>query len=166
MRKETDFNSDWLFYKGEEFAEGNWESVVLPHTWNAFDGQDGGGDYYQGVAWYKKTFEIENGLKEVYISFGAASKMADVWCNNKYVGQHRGGFSSFVFNLTSFLKEGKNEIKVKVNNNNDLPIYPRSADFTFFGGLYRGVKLLCFDSESHFDVESFGVNGLFIKPDA
>lgn len=169
MRSVININQNWKFYKGE-IEEGitkvmpDWEIINLPHTWNALDGQDGGNDYYQGAAWYQKTFDVEAGWKEVYVRFGAVSKMAEVWCNGAYVGEHRGGFSSFTFNLTPFLTEGENEILVKANNSNELPVYPRQADFTFFGGIYREVRLICFSNQEHFDVKNFGCDAVFVTP--
>ena len=168
MRKTIDFNSNWKFIKGEISAadDGKWEEVALPHTYNAIDGQDGGNDYYQGIAWYKKTLNLEDipeGFREnVYIRFGAASKRADVFLNGTMVGSHDGGFSAFTLDLSGILKEGSNELTVKVDNSKSLPIYPMFADFTFFGGLYRGAELICFDSSEHFKVDAYGTDALWI----
>lgn len=160
MRKVIDWNSDWNFRKENETV---WKNVTLPHTWNAKDGQDGGGDYYQGIGWYQKKLKLELEWKQVYIRFGAVSKMAKVFCNGQQVGEHRGGFSAFTFDLTSYLNEGENEILVCADNSLDLPIYPRTADFTFFGGIYREVQLICFDCEKHFDVMTIGTDALFVN---
>ncbi|SCP98006.1 glycoside hydrolase family 2 protein [Anaerobium acetethylicum] len=164
MRKVIKWNENWGFLKGEHQQEVVWEVVTLPHTWNALDGQDGGNDYYQGPAWYKKTLTLESDWKEVYIRFGAVNKKAEVWCNGKSAGQHLGGFSAFTFDLTPFLQDGENEILVKADNSNELPIYPRQADFTFFGGIYREVELICFDENAHFDVTRFGTDAVFVTP--
>ena len=164
VRTRINWNENWEFCKGELGENPEFEVVTLPHTWNAFDGQDGGNDYYQGVAWYQKTFLVDGEWKDIYVRFGAVSKMAEVWCNGNYVGKHCGGFSAFTVRLTPFLQEGANEILVKADNSNELPIYPHQADFTFFGGIYRDVELLCFDKEEHFDVATFGTDPVFIKP--
>lgn len=167
MRKIIAWNDAWQFAKGEDLENAQWEDISLPHTWNALDGQDGGGDYYQGIGWYRKKFTVEPGWKGVYVRFGAASKTARVICNMQAVDSHEGGFAAFTVNLTPYLLEGENELLVCVNNSNDLPIYPRSADFTFFGGLYRGAELICFDTMSHFDVTTIGTDAIFVsaKPD-
>ncbi len=167
MRKIIPWNQDWQFAKGEDLENAQWEEISLPHTWNALDGQDGGGDYYQGIGWYRKKFTVEPGWREVYVRFGAASKTARVICNMKAVDSHAGGFAAFTVNLTPYLLEGENEILVCVNNSNELPVYPRSADFTFFGGLYRGADLILFDSMTHFDVTTIGTDAIFVsaKPD-
>jgi len=164
LRKVIKWNENWGFLKGERQQDVVWEVVTLPHTWNALDGQDGGNDYYQGPAWYKKTLTLESDWKEVYIRFGAVNKKAEVWCNGKSAGAHQGGFSAFTFDLTPFLEDGENEILVKADNSNELPIYPRQADFTFFGGIYREVELICFDEKAHFDVTRFGTDAIFVMP--
>lgn len=167
MRKIIDWNANWQFTTEEDIENAAWEDISLPHTWNAYDGQDGGGDYYQGIGWYRKRFTLESGWKGVYVRFGAASKAARIICNRQAVDSHEGGFSAFTVNLTPYLLEGENELLVCVNNSNDLPIYPRSADFTFFGGLYRGAELICFDQPRHFDVTTYGTDAIFVstKPD-
>jgi beta-galactosidase len=162
MRTELLWNQEWTFYKGEDIVNAVWEAVTLPHTWNAYDGQDGGGDYYQGSACYSKVFHMDKKQKTVYIRVGAANKKAEVWCNKEFVGEHLGGFSAFCFELTPYLKIGDNKILIKVNNSNELSIYPYSADFTFFGGIYRDVKLITFDNETHFDVTTYGVDAVFV----
>ena len=166
MRKTISWNSQWEFYKGEDRTTAAWEQVDLPHTWNASDGQDGGGDYYQGPAWYRKTLDLESEGEEIYIRFGAVSKAAEVFCNGQTVGTHRGGFSAFTFELTSFLRAGANEILVRADNSNSLPVYPRQADFTFFGGIYREVELICFTRNVHLDVTSAGTDAVFVTPEA
>ncbi len=163
MRTVWKWNSDWGFRKGET-KDGNeaWECVTLPHTWNAADGQDGGSDYYQGAAWYQKTLTKEERWKQVYLRFGAVSKTAEVWCNGTLCGSHRGGFAAFTVDLTPYLADGENEILVKADNSADLPVYPEQADFTFFGGIYRDVELICFDTEAHFDVAGCGTDAIFV----
>jgi beta-galactosidase len=164
LREVIRWNDNWKFIKGDNDQEAAWDVVTLPHTWNAYDGQDGGNDYYQGVAWYKKTLCTEKKWKQVYIRFGAVNKKAEIWCNGDYVGQHQGGFSAFTLDLTTYLQDGDNEILVKADNSNELPIYPRQADFTFFGGIYRNVELICFDEKVHFDVTRLGTDAILVTP--
>ncbi len=151
-RRVIPLNDAWRFHRGE--ARGadqpghrvdNWASVELPHTWNARDGQDGGGDYYRGPSWYRRTFEtpalVEGG--RVFLRIHAANTIADVFLNGHHVGTHQGGFSRFVYELTPRLRKDKpNVLAIKVNNAHTEHVPPFSADFTFFGGLYRGVDLL------------------------
>lgn len=164
MRTNINFNSDWNFYKGENYENAVWEQISLPHTWNALDGQDGGNDYYQGIAWYEKSFRKESGCKEIFIRFGAVNKLAQVWCNGTFVGEHRGGFSAFTFDLTPYAADGENQIRVMADNSNDLPIYPRQADFTFFGGMYRGAELITYGDRTHIDVCSMGTDAILVTP--
>ena len=161
MRKILPFNQGWQFRKD---GETSWQTVDLPHTWNALDGQDGGDNYYQGIGWYQKTFTAPDAA-QVFIRFGAASKMASVFCNGQFVGEHRGGFSAFTMDLTPYLHSGENELTVKVDNHADLPVYPAQADFTFFGGLYRQVELLIFADKAHFNVTEYGADSLLLTPD-
>lgn len=173
MRKIIDFNKNWQFHKGDvsfdNLEEFLWEEISLPHTYNNLDGQDGGNDYYKGVTWYRKKLGqniIPDGYdKDVYIRFGAASKKADVYVNGELAASHEGGFSAFTISLTGKLTDSDNEILVKVDNSAELPIYPMFADFTFFGGLYREVSLICFDCEEHFKVDEYGVDALLVTPD-
>ncbi|MGL5260092.1 MAG: sugar-binding domain-containing protein [Lachnospiraceae bacterium] len=136
MREVINWNENWDFFKGEHQQDTAWDVVTLPHTWNALDGQDGANDYYQGIAWYKKILTVNKKWKKIYIRFGVVNKKADIWCNDKSVGQHQGGFSACTLDLTSYLQDGENEILVKADNSNELPIYPMQADFTFCGGIY------------------------------
>lgn len=166
MRKIINWNEDWRFFKGEKTEADKWEKVTLPHTWNAIDGQDGGNDYYQGAGWYEKTFCLDAVPAKAYIRFEGVNKLAEVWCNGEYIGEHRGGFSTFTLDITRCLECGENEISVKADNGKELEIYPHFADFTFFGGIYRDVQLICFDDEIHFDTEKFGSDAILITPNA
>ena len=170
MRKKIDINKEWQFHKGDisfdEIAGCEWEDVTLPHTWNNLDGQDGGNDYYQGRAWYRKILSkelIPEGFdKDVLIRFGAASKRAEIYLDGELIGSHEGGFAAFTIRLTDKLGEGDAELLVMADNSKDLPIYPMQADFTFFGGLYRGVSLMCFDCSDHFKADEYGADAIFI----
>jgi beta-galactosidase len=150
----TDLNPDWKFIRqdvpGAEqigFDDSGWQSISLPHTWNNLDGEDGGNDYYRGVGWYRRHLNLadrpELAGRSLFIRFDAASSAADVFINGKPAGSHKGMFSAFCFDVTPLLNAGgDNVIAVRVSNAKDLDIPPVSADFTFFGGLYRGVRLL------------------------
>ncbi len=154
-RVNLDLNSAWKFIRADitgaqeiKFDDSGWTAINLPHTWNNIDGQDGGNDYYRGIGWYRKHITIDGAYqgKSIYLRFEGANSVADVYVNGTYVGQHRGGYSAFCFDVTAQVRPGAaNLIAVKVNNahNDDIP--PLSADFTFFGGIYRGVQLLITD---------------------
>lgn len=145
----------WKFQRGAvkhaeavEFGDAAWESVVVPHTWNAQDGQDGGGDYFRGDGWYRRHFATEAGWKgkRVFLQFDGANRSAEVFLNGRRVGLHRGGFARFRFDVTEALRaSGDNLLAVRVNNDPHDGIVPVSADFTFCGGLYRAVSVVATD---------------------
>ena len=151
-RQTHDLNDDWRFQKADPadaaspaFDDGAWDSVTLPHTWNAKDGQDGGNDYYRGPAWYRRSWEIPERLRDrrLFLRFGAANTVADVHFNGVHLGRHRGGSAAFAFEITPHVQFGNaNVLAVRVDNSHFDDVPPWSADFTFFGGLYRGVELL------------------------
>ena len=160
MRKTIAFNTDWKFYKTKE----NYEVVNLPHTWNAIDGQDGGNDYYRGRCIYEKEFSMPEHSSEecIYLEIPAAAYSAEVRLNGELVGTHEGGFSLFRFDLTKQLKE-HNTIQIAVSNEVNDHVYPQYADFTFYGGLYRGVNLVVVPKQ-HFAMRDHGSNGIFVTP--
>jgi beta-galactosidase len=152
----------WRFWKGADIHSEQSTEITVPHTWNAYDGQDGNDDYYRGPAFYTCEFEIlQLRDKQVYAVFEAVSKVADVWCNDIFVGKHKGGFSRFVFDITDMLCLGTNTLIVMADNSDGLHIYPQQADFTFFGGMYR-ASYLCVFSGPHFDFGKYGGEGVYI----
>jgi len=166
MRKKTLFNNDWYFTK-EKVDINNldyslFQSITLPHTWNNLDGQDGGDDYDRNAYTYAKKFLKPEG-EEVWLQFNAVSLKADVYLNGNKLAEHDDGFSIFRVNLTSALKEGENELVVIADNGVNDYIYPQFADFTFFGGIYRDVYLICVD-KSHFALDMHGNEGLKLTP--
>jgi len=142
---------------GEEFAP-----VALPHTWNAFDGQDGGSDYYRGTGTYQIRLPDPTAGKRQYIEFRGANHIATVFCNGKKLGEHRGGFSTFRFELTAAMQAGGNQLTVEVYNG-ICDVYPQRADFTFFGGLYRDVTFIEVE-DAHFDLLKDGSDAVFVTP--
>jgi beta-galactosidase len=154
-RVDINLNDGWRFIREDAAGaqassvnDTNWEAINLPHTWNNLDGQDGGTNYYRGPGWYRKHFNVDRAYRgrQLFLKFEGAFSVAEVWVNGMRLGEHRGGFSAFAFDATAALKVGTNNlIAVKVNNAFDPDIPPLSADFTFFGGLYRDVHLLVTD---------------------
>ena len=159
MRKTYCINEDWTFVK-----EGAPETVRLPHTWNAVDGQTGPLPYYRVECLYRKEFtkpELEKEGK-AYIEFRGVNSSAKVIINGKEVGRHDGGYSTFRVNITDKLEEN-NIMEVYVDNSPNDYVYPQKADFTFYGGIYRDVYMITTDS-THFDLEDHGGNGFYITP--
>lgn len=169
MRKTTPINDEWYFTAKNTLPlpcvdfEG-WETVTLPHTWNADDGQDGGADYFRGECRYYKELWLpsKNKCKKYYLRFGAASYRARVVLNGKELGSHLGGYSAFVFDATEAIRKGMNELLVYVSNAPATDVYPQMADFTFYGGLCREVSLIELEG-THFDVAYYGGSGLTVS---
>lgn len=165
-------NADWKFTRenpaGAEavsFNDAYWENISLPHTWNARDGQDGGNDYYRGTGWYRKKLTIDSKYrgKNIYLRFEGAATVAQVFLNGAHVGTHKGNFGAFCFEVTSLVTIGKaNIIAVKISNAKDTTIAPLRGDFTIFGGIYRGVRLLVLDKLSISPVD-YASSGVYVK---
>lgn len=171
----TTINSNWLFCKGDTAkvaAAGRWTSVSIPHTWNAQDVMDEEPGYYRGEGWYKKTIYIPSVWKEkdIYLYFEGAAQVAEVFLNGKAVGKHIGSYNAFSFPVTNLINYGAegnapNELLVKVDNSHNENIPPLSADFTFYGGIYRDVWLKAVN-KIHFDCENYASSGVFISTPA
>lgn len=127
------------------FDDSQWDNVTLPHTWNAKDGQDGGNNYYRGGAWYRRklTIDPKDIGKSFFLRFEGAATVADVYVNGTHVGQHRGNFGAFCFEITDYVHAGEdNVVAVRADNSKFDDVPPISGDFTISGGLYRDVHLL------------------------
>ena len=165
MRNIINLNSDWLFVKNTtDITLGEGEKVSLPHTWNAEDGFDGGNDYFRGSCLYKKTLE-KSSLPEAdlyYLEFRGANSSADVYVGGKKLAHHDGGYSTWRVNITEEIVDST-EIAVIVDNAPNETVYPQMADFTFYGGLYRNVNLVCVN-KAHFDLDYYGAPGIKITP--
>ena len=140
--------------------------VALPHTWNNIDGQDGmaDGPYWRGLGCYHLELPNPTEGKKQYIEFQGANHVATVYCNGREMGCHKGGFSTFRFDLTPAMKPADNILTVEVTNAVS-DIYPQNADFTFYGGLYRAVNFIEV-TPAHFDLLKDGTSGVFVTPRA
>ena len=168
MRQIINLNTKWAFSKEAEAVPAampeKWYWVNLPHTWNAIDGQDGGGDYYRGVCYYAKTIDkIDLPESERYfLEVNGANHSANVYWNGKKLASHQGGYSTWRVDVTDVMA-GSNFIVFEVDNSVCDNVYPQHADFTFYGGLYRDVNLICVP-EAHFELEHFGTPGIKVTP--
>jgi beta-galactosidase len=176
-RADTIIDDGWRFFAGDaagaeavDFDDAAWGAVTLPHTWNALDGEDGGNDYRRGAGWYRRhlpgsapALAAAAGAR-VYLQLDGASMVADVWVNGVHLGQHRGGFATCRFDATGSIRlDGDNVIAVKTDNSAVPDVPPLSADFTFFGGLYRDVHLVVVDP-LHVDLDDLGSPGVYLTP--
>lgn len=170
----------WKFIRedvGLSAPTDTWSKITVPHTWNAIDGQAGGGPiidenqnpldaiseakarksivdadnphltkgYYQGNCWYAYYLDVPQEWKgkRIFIRFNAATTVARTYINKRLLGEHRGAFTAFTYELTDYLKFDKlNEIRVQVDNSYREDMPPQSGDFNLWGGLYRPVELI------------------------
>ena len=185
-RIDTSLNAGWSFLRADAagaeavaFNDAAWTKLDLPHTWNATDGQDGPTTpYYRGIGWYRTHHTVPNELKgqRVYLQFDGSNILTDVYVNGKAAGSHAGGYAAFRFDVTDLVTFGAdNVIAVKVNNaagadlnhaliagSPTVNVPPLSADYTFFGGLYRSVHLLSTPPLAISPLD-FGSSGVYVK---
>ena len=187
MRQITELKDHWLFARGcgdpsripEESVP-----VTLPHTWNAVDGHDGHdiavpakdwsrGDlkgapaehYARESCWYFRPFvPPEQPLPggRVYVEIPAAGLQAVIYVNGRKAAEHEGGFSAFRAEITDLCGAGENLLAINVSNEYRSHVYPQHADFTFYGGLYRGVRLISAPAV-HFDLDDYGGPGITVN---
>ena len=162
-------NDSWKFYQGEckaaasaTYDDSAWNSIHLPHTWNtdAYTEKK----YYQGTGWYRRTLTLPQNwqTKQVFLKLDAASKAAAIYMNGRKIGEHNGGYTACTFDITPFCSfDAPNSLAIHVDNaRQDIP--PISADFTFFGGIYRDVWLTAVPKQ-HFHLTNYGSEGIFIS---
>lgn len=172
-RVDVNLDATWRFIRQDvsgaqnvSFDDSGWANLNLPHTWNNLDGQDGGNNYYRGVGWYRRHISpgAEFSGKRLFLKFDGANLVADVYVNGSFAGEHRGGYASFVFDVTPYLAIGAdNVIAVKVNNAYNSDVAPLAGDFTMCGGIYRDVHLLATDPVQVSPLD-YGSPGVYLKP--
>ncbi|MPQ30486.1 beta-galactosidase [Clostridium estertheticum] len=165
--KVLNLSDKWLFTKeNNEFniekEIDKAEHVTLPHCFNVIDGQSGEG-MFKGECCYQRKLNISNEdiNKFIFLEIGAASIICKVYINGQLAGGSECGFSMFRLFINPFLKAGENLISIMVDNRSHDNIYPLMADFSFYGGLYRGVNLII-SEELHFDLMDNGRNGMYL----
>ncbi len=154
--------------EGPAFDDAAWASVDLPHTWNNLDGEDGGNDYHRGPAWYRRHLPADPAWagRRVYLRLGAANIDSAAYVNGRPAGTHKGGFEAVCYDVTPLLNPtGDNVVAVRVDNARDRDVPPLTADFTFFGGLYRGAKLIVTDPVCISPLED-GSSGVLVRQDS
>ena len=168
MRSIINLNEGWRFAKDiatapEALCE-DWDAVTLPHSWNAVDGQDGGADYFRGKCCYTRQL-VKADFPEAahyYLEIRGANSSADVYVGGKHLCHHDGGYSTWRVDVTEAMGDGA-LLSVIVDNAANNTVYPQFADFTFYGGLYRDVNLICVD-ENHFELDHYGTPGIKVTP--
>jgi beta-galactosidase len=182
-RDVADLSTGWRFRFGDapeavreaEFDDSGWEQVSVPHTWNRIGEyaleRSAATDNRQGVGWYRLTFNAPAAAKgrRQYLDFGAVAIIADVWANGVHVGQHKGAYSRFRFDVTAAWKPGAaNVIVVRADNSKPAVgsstehVLPLSGDFFQHGGMYRGVSLIT-ANDVGIDLLDFGGPGVYVQ---
>ena len=147
-RKEILLNENWMFRFSHQVQFKSEERVNLPHTWNSGDALSGKQDYYRGMGNYTKTLFVKPEWKgkRLFLRFEGVNTIANVFINDVHIGEHRGGYGAFVFEITDKVKyDADNRILVKVNNALQQDVMPLVGDFNFYGGIYRDVNLIITD---------------------
>ncbi|NDV66964.1 glycoside hydrolase family 2 TIM barrel-domain containing protein [Bacteroides sp. 224] len=150
-------NDGWKFTNGE--------TVHIPHTWNDKDADDETSGFYRGPAWYRKQIFIDKSQegRQAVIYFEGANQEVQCFLNGQFIGEHKGGYTRFCFDITSHLRYGQeNLFAIYVNNVHNPNIPPLSADFTFFGGIYRDVYLQ-FMNPVHIATNDYASSGVYIR---
>ncbi len=149
FRQNLNFNREWKFQLGDvpdaqavAFADVNWEGVGLPHSFSMpyFAAEK----FYVGYGWYRKHFNVpENWAgKRVSLEFDGVFQVAEIFVNGQRIGEHKGGYTGFSFDITDAVKAGDNIVAVRVNNLWNARLAPRAGEHTFSGGIYRDVRLV------------------------
>ncbi len=155
-------NAGWQFVKlpkgiPAEREDLDWETVSLPHTWYRED------DPYHGLVLYRRKLEVEDGWKNAFLEFEGADQVCQIYVNGVFLGEHRGGYSRFRFEIPQqLLVGGTLQIEAALTNSVNPEVSPNFGDFTVFGGLYRGVNLLITGDE-HFDYLYYGTDGVLAR---
>lgn len=145
QRENILINQDWNFRFSHQVNKNSSRRVDLPHTWNAQDALSGKSDYKRGIGNYDKKLFIRSEWKgkRLFLRFEGANCVSNVFINGKQIGEHRGGYGAFIFEITDKVNYGKNNtVLVRVNNGEQLDVMPLVGDFNFYGGIYRDVHLL------------------------
>lgn len=163
-------NNDWQFKKDANRRDAaltdlKWKNVTIPHTWNDKDIQSGNG-FYAGDATYKKELLADAGWegKRVFIRFEGVGSESRLYVNDRLIGEHKGSYSAFAFDISYALKYGqKNKIEVRVNNQEREDVIPvNNRLFPIYGGIYRPVSLII-TNKLNIAVTDFASPGIYIS---
>ena len=175
MRVEQLINSNWTFnyfprestpknYEAFGFDDSKWPAITIPHTWRTYEttgelhpfiitsAEDDNMYWWTGWGWYRKRFALNREFygRRVFIEFEGVQKNCKVWLNGKLLGEHKGAYGSFDFDITAIVKpEGsENVLAVAVNNfqEGSAPFFPDSGGGYYeYGGIIRNVRLVLKD---------------------
>jgi beta-galactosidase len=149
LRQSLNFNREWKFQLGDvpgaqaaTFNDAKWDNANLPHSFSVpYFAAD---RFYVGYGWYRKHFNVPAGWsgKRVNLEFDGVFQVAELFVNEQRIGEHKGGYTGFTFDITDAAKTGDNVVAVRVNNLWDARLAPRAGEHVFSGGIYRDVRLV------------------------
>ncbi|KFF03443.1 beta-galactosidase [Flavobacterium reichenbachii] len=151
MRTKTNINTNWLYLENNtsELSKAqknaDWTPINLPHSWNSEDATDLNPGYRRDASWYQKKLSIAkiNPKQQYFLYFEGSNITTKVYVNGREAGTHIGGYTGFTIDITNLIKEGSNDIFVRVDNSYDIEIIPsQKSDFFIYGGITRDVWLL------------------------
>lgn len=161
-REVVNINRNWEFSQSNDLASR--VTVDLPHTWN-HDAVSVRLLNHRGLGNYMKNIQIPREWtgKRIYIRFYGVNSEANLFVNGNYVGEHKGGYTAFTFEITPFLRVGEsNSFWMRVSNAQQLDHMPINSDFNIYGGITRDVELIAVDPV-HFSLGDFGSDGVYLK---
>jgi beta-galactosidase len=148
-RETINFNRQWTFHLGDvsgaeaaAFDDAAWDSANLPHSFSMpYFAAD---RFYVGYGWYRKHFDVPAAWKDkrINLEFDGVFQVTEAFVNGWRVGEHKGGYTGFTFDITGAVKPGDNVLAVRVNNIWNARLAPRAGEHVFSGGIYRDVRLV------------------------
>ncbi len=162
FRQAMNFNENWLFQRQVApgsaiewqfrdawmpgYDDSQWSKVFLPHGWDQEAHKPWPTlNHWRGIGWYRKEFDAPESLagRKTFLEFEGVSQVAKVWVNGRKAGEHVGGYTSFVLDVTDFIKTGsQNLLALQVDNTNSPDIPPANeSNIVIYGGIYRDVWL-------------------------
>lgn len=125
-----------------DYDDGNWQQAQVPSCWNVSKPE---WFYFEGSAWYSREFDFSDKKTDerLFLRVGAANYVARIFLNGQFVGMHQGGSTPFFFELSGMVREGKNTLRIQVENRRSPARVPMNhIDWFNYGGLYREVSLV------------------------
>lgn len=165
-REVIPLNDNWEFYFAYNVLRNIEKAkVTLPHTWNAEEVMAGKIDYYRTAGNYEKKLLIPENYKgkRIFLMFDGANSVATVLINQRFVEEHKGGYTAFCIEITDIIDYGKeNLLTVQVNNSANYLVLPLSGDFNVYGGIHRPVSLILTNKDCISPLD-FASPGVYIK---
>ncbi|WP_144009024.1 glycoside hydrolase family 2 protein [Pedobacter africanus] len=158
-------NKNWQFYFAYNFEQNiEKQKVNLPHTWNAEETLKGIANYNRTSAIYENTLTVTDAMKgkRLFLYFEGANSVATILLNNKFVDEHKGGYTGFCIEITKFVGLGANALTVQVSNAYRLDVIPLHGDFNVYGGIHRPVSLIVTDQDC-ISLLDHGSSGVYIS---